>query len=93
MSDRRKKPATWRNRSQECIVATTTQTTTADLSTDNENQRGVTFVGIIQDKTDNQNIGSTISATCNNNKDQQKHIHNNNKSNHSEIGIVSDFVL
>ena len=27
-----------RNRSEECIVAATNQTTTADLSTDNENQ-------------------------------------------------------
>jgi len=92
MSDRREKPSTWRNRSQECIVATTTQTMTADLSTDNENQCGVTFVGIIQDKTNNQNIGSTTSATRNNNEDHQKHIHDSKKSNHSEIGIVSDFV-
>jgi len=108
MSDRREKPATWRrNRSEECIVAATNQTMTADLSTDNENQRGVTFVGIIQDKSNNQNIGYTTSVTCNNNEDQQNHIHTSNcnhnedqynhihtsnKSNHSEIGIVSDFV-
>jgi len=65
---------------------------TANLSTDNENQHGVTFVGIIQDKLNNQNIGSTTSVTCNNNEDQQNHKHTSNKSNHSEIGIVSDFV-
>jgi len=86
------KTATRRNRSEECIVAATNQTMTANLSTDNENECGVTFVGIIQDKSNNQNISSTTSVTHNNNEDQQNHIHTSNKSNHSEIGIVSDFV-
>jgi len=65
---------------------------TADLSTDNENQHGVTFVGIIEDKSNNQNIDSTTSVNCNNTEDKHNHIHPSNKSNHSEIGIVFDFV-
>jgi len=58
----------------------TTQTTTADLSTLNV------------EKSNNQSISSPTSVTCNNNEDQQNHIHTSKKGNHSEIGIVSDFV-
>jgi len=56
----KKKPATRRNRSEECIVPATNQTTTTGLSTNNENQCTVTFVGIIQDELTNQNIGVTL---------------------------------
>ncbi len=52
----------------ECIVPATNQTTTTGLSTENENQHGVTFVGIIQNKLTNQNIGVTTSITHNNNE-------------------------
>jgi len=65
---------------------------TAGLSTDHENQHGVTFVGIIQDELTNQNIGVTTSITHNNNEHQQNCLETSNKSNHSEIGIVSDFI-
>ncbi len=58
----------------------TTQTTTADLSTLNV------------EKSNNQSISSPTSVTCNNNEDQQNHIHTSNKSNHPQIGIVFNFV-
>jgi len=88
----KKKTATRRNRSEECIVPATNQTTTTGLSTNNENQCAVTFVGIIQDKLTNQNIGVTTSITHNNNEHQQNCIEKSDKNNHSEIGIVSDFI-
>jgi len=86
------KTATRRNRSEECIVPATNQTTTTGLSTNNENQCAVTFVGIIQDESMNQNIGVTTSITQNKNEHQQNRIETSNKSNHSKIGIVSDFI-
>jgi len=76
----------------ECIVPATNQTTTTGLSTENENQHGVTFVGIIQNKLTNQNIGVTTSITHNNNEQWQNCMETSDKSNHSEIGIVSDFI-
>jgi len=89
MTDKRKKPATWRNRSEECIITPTITTMNDDPSHENENNHGTTFVGIIQDKSNNPNIGN---ITRNSNNDQQHHEHTSNKREHSGIRVVDNFV-